>query len=651
MSSRYSIESIFKAKDRFSQPLSLMEKRTNRFLTGMNRGLVGIRKTTKSLDRQLNRSLKVGAVASVGALGTGLVLAARKSIDFEKTLVGAAARFPGVIQKGTKEFSLLEKSARQIGTTTEFSLVQAAQGFNFFAKAGLDARQAIVALPRTVDLATLAELDLGRAVDIATDALGAFGLRTKDNVQLAKNYDRVMDGLATTANSANVDLENIFDTMKEAGALFKTAANPIENFLTLTAKLGDATLKGSRGGTVLKNLMLDLQAPTKEAARELENLKIRTADSEGNFRDVLDILGELGKALDGFGTQEKTGILKRIFGQVPITGIITLIDEGTDSLKGYRQSLIEARGSSSKLAAVMRDQTQGSIDALTSSLEGLGITIFKVQGTSFRDLIDAGTKYVRQLDIMIQKNQDFGDSLFNNVIKVLEGSSKAVFGLIGAFLAFKAVVLGSAFVGGIIATIKFIGAALLVFKSSFLVPIIKGAFALISGLVALIGGWPVIIGIAIAGLVAGLGFVVANWKEVKVFLKDFWKDTVAFTKTAVDKISGYLDILLDPLKLIKEGFGGIFGLFKQPTPTLSGPEFFKLDPFSPEQKAKERGDKEFFDFLEPSLVTPAERISRSFEEKRETSELIIHDPTGRAELRTRNSNPNVRLRLARSGGF
>ena len=63
----------------------------------------------------------------------------------------------------------------------------------------------MAALPGTLDLATAANLDLARASDIVTDSLGAFGLNTKNSVQLQKNLKRISDVMVTTTNTFNTN--------------------------------------------------------------------------------------------------------------------------------------------------------------------------------------------------------------------------------------------------------------------------------------------------------------------------------------------------------------------------------------------------------------------------------------------------------------
>jgi hypothetical protein len=52
------------------------------------------------------------------------------------------------------------------------------------------------------------------ATDIASDAIGAFGLMTKDSTQLAINFNRINDVMAATMTRSNTSMEDLFESIK-----------------------------------------------------------------------------------------------------------------------------------------------------------------------------------------------------------------------------------------------------------------------------------------------------------------------------------------------------------------------------------------------------------------------------------------------------
>lgn len=442
MASRFSVEAIFKAVDRVSAPVTRMQNRVGKMTRGMGKGF---RRLNRSVDK-FTDGVKKGALVVTAALA--LTTGAMGSVistgaQFEQTLVSAAAKFPGEVRKGTEAFEQLEQAARKTGATTEFTASQSAEALNFLAMAGFNAENAVAALPGVVDLATAANVDLATATDVASDSLGAFGLMTKDSAQLGLNLARVNDVIAKTTTSANTTVETLFETIKDGAPVATTAGASIETFAALAGELANAGIKGSRAGTTLKNMFLTLSAPGSGAAKILKRLGIQTQDSEGNMRDIVDILGDLGGSLDGLGTAERSGVLEGIFGKIPIAGVNILLASGSDKLREYRKTLEGASGASATMASVMRDTLQGRINSLKSAVEGVSISIFSMTEGPLADTVDKMTEWVRANEALIASSVgEFLATIINNLGPIASALGDIAIGIgsvMALSVAFKAV--------------------------------------------------------------------------------------------------------------------------------------------------------------------------------------------------------------------
>ncbi|HEC61161.1 MAG TPA: phage tail tape measure protein [bacterium] len=331
MANKFTISTTFKAHDRMTKTVK-----------GMNQVVGRLGVLTK-------RVAKVGIIA----FGVALGLVTREFVNFDQAITSSSAKFGDLnlaTAKGQKQLKELGRIARDVGAATQFSATEAAQGLDYLAMAGFNVEQAIAGLPRVIDLATVGKIDLARATDISSDALGAFNMMVKDSSQLQTNMTRINDVMAKTITSSNTDLEQLFETIKKGAPAFTMAGQSIESFNALAGAMANAGIKGTDAGTSLKNVMLRLAQPAGEAGKILKELGVRTADSSGNFRDVIDILADFEKGLKGMGTEQRTAALKTIFGQRTITGISVLLATGSDALREYRKSLEESTGAAAKMA-------------------------------------------------------------------------------------------------------------------------------------------------------------------------------------------------------------------------------------------------------------------------------------------------------------
>lgn len=628
MAKRFSVETVFNGIDKISKIAKGMGRSIASFARISKAKLKSIGRAVTKLSKKFSKILAIGATAGFLALNVAIADTAKTGVEFEQAMVTAAIKFPKEIKKGSKEFTKLEEATKKTGRETEFGATQAANALNFMAMAGFNARQSMAALPGVVDLATVAALGLDRATDIATDSLGAFGLMTKDPIELTTNLARVNDVLAKTTLLANTDMETLFETIKSGAADFTAAGQTIETFGALTAAMAASGKKGEASGTILRNVMVRLAAPTKQAGILIKKLGIRTADQNGNFRDALDILEDLQNGLKGLGTKQRTAAVSTIFGVKAQAGINIVLKTSIEKVREYRKTLEGAGGTTKRIAAVMRDTLQGRIDSLKSAFEGLQLTVFDFEKGPLSGLIERITEVIRNVDNFISSNKEFGASLTTDINNTVIGAIK-VFGLfMGAIIALKTVVLAG-------------NAAFIIFKTTLLLfkvvmiaakaAIVIGKIAMFAFNVVMAANPILLIATAIAALIIGILLLVTHWETVKKVVANVWDSIVAKIKGAVELIKGFLATVTSPFKELFEGISGL----KEKFSFIFGSK--------EERETEER---------KPKIITPEERITKSFSEQvnESKSTLIIKDETGRAELE-KKGNGGPQIALAASGGF
>jgi len=403
---------VFKSRDQLSKALDRIARKSD---TTSNR----VRKSLEKINKAAKRTGSImGGMLGSMAISQGLFLMSmgvrkvtEEFVGMDQALTSAGAKFPKLIAKGTKDFEKLEAAARKVGGATEFTSKAAAEGLSFLAMAGFTAKQSISALPTIVDLATSANTDLARATDIASDALGAFNLRSEDPATLTKNLARITDVFAATTTSANVTLENLFETMKDGGQVMTGTGQTLETFAAMTGLMGNAGIKGSKAGTTLKNIMLRLAAPTGKAAAMIDEMRLKVADSNGDMRDMVDILEDLEKATEGMGTQQKSAAFDVILGKRAIAGANVIMMQGVRSLREYREALKKAEGASAKMADMMRKGLGVRLMVLKSSLIELGMKVLETFQEQFPNALDDTISAIQNFDpsAMIQAIKDMID--------------------------------------------------------------------------------------------------------------------------------------------------------------------------------------------------------------------------------------------------
>lgn len=468
MASKYAVETVFKAVDAMTAPLKSMEG-SMKSLSGVSAAVNSkIKNDMKSAEMQLNafgkkikNGAKLVAAAAVAAAGAALIDSTKKYIEFEDAVTRAGSKFVDldVTSEDFKEnLEDLQKAAIEVGSKTMFSAQDAAGALDKMAMAGLTSKQSIAMLMGTTNLAAAAGLDLTSAVDMATDALGAFNL-TKDEfgnpldeAGLAASVDRIADVVAKATNMANFDMNMWFESAKNGASTFTSLGGTLEEFTGMAAVLANAGIKGGEAGTALRNVMLNLSAPSASAAKALKTLGIETYDSAGKMLPVMDILKQFENNLGDIDEETKNGALKDIFGTRNVGSFLTLLSAGTDQIEEYITTLENAGGTASNIAQAQQQSLKSQITLLKSAIEGIQLNVGKA-------IAENGGSAGLQKIIQMVNNINM-DSVKNAIIGLMDlvagaiqffiGFAKVIWALrapllaiIGAITLYKATIMGT----------------------------------------------------------------------------------------------------------------------------------------------------------------------------------------------------------------
>ena len=354
-----------------------------------------IRIDTKILDGNFSKDIsriKTGLLALSGAMTALGVKSISVGKDFEKSMsqVGATMGLTvEEIRSGTGAFAELEKVAREAGATTEWSASESAQALNYMALAGYNAEQSIKTLPTVLSLATAGGLELARASDMITDAMSALGL----NLDSASDF---ADVLVKASQRANASVGEFGEAILTVGGTARILKGGVVELTSALGVLANAGYKGSDGGTVLRNVILSLTAPTSMASKEFEKLGVSAFDSAGNMRNLQDILGDLNDKLSSLTAEERENILNKIFNRREIGAVKLLMSDINKGFVNLKNNLNESKGSAKETAKVMQDNLAGSLKSLRSKFEDLNITIYKNIVPTLKESVDELGKFIQE---------------------------------------------------------------------------------------------------------------------------------------------------------------------------------------------------------------------------------------------------------------
>lgn len=212
----------------------------------------------------------------------------------------------------------LRAFAQEMGATTAFSATQAADALNYMALAGYDAETSMKMLPNVLNLAAAGGIDLAYASDMVTDASSALGLSLDETSAL-------VDKMAKTSSKSNTSVAQLGEAILTVGGTAKMVAGGTTELSMALGVLADNGIKGSEGGTALRNMILSLTAPTDKAGDAIEALGLQVFDAAGNMKPLDWIFEDLAAKLDGMSDQQRTEVLNNIFNKVDLKSVNAML--------------------------------------------------------------------------------------------------------------------------------------------------------------------------------------------------------------------------------------------------------------------------------------------------------------------------------------
>ena len=378
-----------------------------------------------------NTLTELGSI--VNGLSSELINFGKDSIDvyrnYEKSMRDAEVALSTTYGRGTSDLagvmSQLDVSATEWAATTIFHTNDVANAISEAAHAGWDYDQIMSGIPAAMQLAQAGSLDLSEAVNYIVKSTNAAGISFED-------VGTFIDHWAFAANSSATNIDELGAAMLRMGGTMKFAENTDELF-TMLAVLADTGYVGESAGTLLRNSMIRLVAPTKnareamgqlgatsdEVAELLNDTELAAAnarlaaqgfslyDQDGNMKSMLDTYRDLyvalGEVNGGFENIEKNAdveaILGAIFPQRSITGALALLEAASNGYGGLYEALQggDAEGYGRFAADTMMDSLNGKIETFESKVERLKQLVGEELADQLKPVLETAGEFVDKL--------------------------------------------------------------------------------------------------------------------------------------------------------------------------------------------------------------------------------------------------------------
>lgn len=324
----------------------------------------------------------ITSLASKAAVAVGAFVSIRQAVNFGKDVVNTGMQFEQGMANvsaisGTTgaELTALSDKAKEMGTTTKFSALEAADAMSYMGMAGWNSSQMIDGIAGIMNLAAASGEELASVSDIVTDALTAFGLKASDSAQFA-------DVLAVASSKSNTNVSLLGESFKNVAATAGAMGYSMQDTTTALGLMANAGIKGSDAGTSLRGVMTRLAKPTAEVKQAMTALGISAVNTDGSMKPLSTLIPELQTAFSSLTDSEKGQYATMIAGKNALSGFLSIVNSSPDDFYSLSDAINNSEGAAQSMADTMNDTVSGKLTLLKSQFEGVKIAIFDALGSS-----------------------------------------------------------------------------------------------------------------------------------------------------------------------------------------------------------------------------------------------------------------------------
>lgn len=388
-----------------------------------------VKQLSAELDTLGNKALSLGG--QYMKLGDKLLETTKLYADFDDAMRATQGK---LVTASTQDMAKLEEQVRSWAETTRFGAVETANAVKEAASSGWELTEIYEGIPTVMTLAATAGMDLTDATEYLNSALAGLNMDMSESATL-------VDQWVMASNRSRASVQDMGEAMQRLGSLM-TFTESSDEVLTLLSVMAEYGTKGAEAGTLLRNVMLRLIAPTKKAAETLDmldaseeelaelgemdvaaaaeamdTLGLSVFDAEGNLKSMIQVISELRSATAGMTEEEMYPMLAAIFPTRTLRGIMDLLRTSDEEYAAIQERIRSSSGYASEIAELQEGGIGGSIRNLKSAFEELQLTIGEAMNPQIMKVTNALTELIRHISDLPEGTWDFIGNIFATIVK------------------------------------------------------------------------------------------------------------------------------------------------------------------------------------------------------------------------------------------
>ena len=346
-------ETIRKAAEEEKKAQQIWQQASSTFVDDFQKAASGSDELTTALDRQITKWTSLGFIVATAKRAISDIVQTYQELDDNLSAISAVS--------GIATDQLWGDMPQMIDNANNLALSidDLTNGMLLFYQQGLSTEETEIRLNAAGKMAAISQQDLATAVDQLTSTMNAFGMEGDD----AAN---VVDVFANMAGRTATDVEELATAMARTASIAKNAGMSFEQTTAFIATMEETTrLSAETIGNSMKSIIARFQklktdpdslledgVNANDVEKALKKADVALRDTEGNFRNIGDVIMELSAKWDTLDTNTQKYIATMAAGTQQSSNFIALVGNYSSNVANLAYAMDSAGAAEQQFSAV-----------------------------------------------------------------------------------------------------------------------------------------------------------------------------------------------------------------------------------------------------------------------------------------------------------
>lgn len=346
-------EAIRKATEEEKKAQQIWQQTSSTFVDDFQKAASSSDGLTSALDRQITKWTSLGFIVATAKRAISDIVQTYQELDDNLSAISAVS--------GIATDQLWGDMPQMIDNANNLALSidDLTNGMLLFYQQGLSTEETEIRLNAAGKMAAISQQDLATAVDQLTSTMNAFGMEGDD----AAN---VVDVFANMAGKTATDVEELATAMARTASIAKNAGMSFEQTTAFIATMEETTrLSAETIGNSMKSIIARFQklktdpdslledgVNANDVEKALKKADVALRDTEGNFRNIGDVIMELSAKWDTLDTNTQKYIATMAAGTQQSSNFIALVGNYSSNVANLAYAMDSAGAAEQQFSAV-----------------------------------------------------------------------------------------------------------------------------------------------------------------------------------------------------------------------------------------------------------------------------------------------------------